>query len=154
MRERVWVLSLFVVAADRRNTGWEKNLLERALAYGDGCERATIASSRHPAAMRGCARAGFEQGLDLAAGRGPWDPRRPTRPGPGAHARDCLPPARRGASAGQRVAAERNGFPATVSATRPKVARDLLWAYPERTPPSENAEVDWITTQQNWAVCR
>lgn len=67
MRERVWVLSLFVVAADRRNTGWEKNLLERALVYGDGCERATIASSRHPAAMRGCARAGFEQGLDLAA---------------------------------------------------------------------------------------
>ena len=67
MRERVWVLSLFVVAADRRNTGWEKNLLERALVYGDGCERATIASSRHPAAMRGCARAGFDLRLKLTA---------------------------------------------------------------------------------------
>jgi hypothetical protein len=32
VRKRVWVLSLFVVAADPRNTSLEKNLLERALA--------------------------------------------------------------------------------------------------------------------------
>lgn len=70
VRERVWVLSLFVVAADHRNTGLGRDLLERALAYGDGCKGAMIASSQHPAAMRSYAHAGFDLHPSLTASGG------------------------------------------------------------------------------------
>src|SRR4028119_1466576 len=51
VRGRVLVLSLLAVDAAHRGTGLGRELLGRALAYGDGCEGAMIASSRHPAAM-------------------------------------------------------------------------------------------------------
>ncbi len=53
---------------------------------------------------------------------------------------------------GRGYAAERDGSPAVLAATEPGVARDLLWACLERTPPGEKADVDWITGGQNWAV--
>ena len=179
VRERVWVLSLFAVAADHRNTGVGRDLLERVLAYGDGCEGAMIASSQHPAAMRTYARAGFDlhpsltasgvvrrgaipsglavrdgetQDLDLAAGvdrivRG------------AAHGPDLEHMIETGCRllvadgpTGRGYAAERRGSPAVLAATGPEVARDLLWACLERTPPEEKAEVDWISGRQNWAV--
>jgi GNAT superfamily N-acetyltransferase len=179
VRERVWVLSLFAVDAAHRNTGLGGHLLERAFAYAEGCKGAMIASSQHPAAMRSYARAGFdlhptltasglvrregippglavrdgeEQDLELAAevdravrgaAHGP-DLERMLQTG-------CrLLIAERPSARG--YAAEWNGSPAVLAATAPDVARDLLWACLERTPPGEKAEVDWITGSQNWAV--
>ena len=179
VRERVWVLSLLVVDADHRNTGLGKNLLQRALASADGCEGAMIASSQHPAAMRRYASAGFdlhptltaygvvrreaipsglavrdgeEQDLELAA-----EVDRAVRGA--AHGPDLehllatscrLLVAER--PSGKGYAAEWNGSPAVLAATDPVVARDLLWACLERTPPGEKAEVNWITGRQNWSV--
>ena len=178
-RERVWVLSLLAVDADHRGTGLGRELLERALAYGEGCEGAMIASSSHPAAMRRYASAGF----DLL----------PTLSASGNVRRDAIPTAlavregeeqdlelasevdraMRGAahgpdlehmlatgcrlliaegSSGRGYAAERDGSPAILAATDPGAAWDLLWACLERTPPEEKADVDWITGNQNWAV--
>lgn len=179
VRERVWVLSLFAVDGAHRNTGLGKHLLERALVYGNGCEGAMIASSQHPAAMRSYARAGFDlhptltasgtvrresipagltvrdgetQDLEFAAGvdravRG-------AAHGPDLEqmiATGCRLLVAEGPS-GSGYAAEWNGSPAVLAATGPQVARDLLWACLERTPPGEKAEVDWISSQQNWAV--
>jgi len=53
---------------------------------------------------------------------------------------------------GTGLVAEHNGSPAVLAATEPGVARELLWACLERTPPGEKADVDWITGGQNWAV--
>ena len=178
-RERVLVLSLFAVDAAHRSTGLGRELLERALAYGEGCKGAMIASSQHPAAMRSYARTGFdlhptlsasgvvrrddipldlavrdgeEQDLDLAEGvdravRG------------AAHGPDLEHMLATGCRllvaerpSGRGYAAEHNGSPAVLAATEPGVARDILWACLERTPPGEKADVDWITGGQNWAV--
>ena len=179
VRERVWVLSLFAVDAAHRNTGLGRHLLERALAYGGGCEGGMIASSQHPAAMRSYARAGFDLHPTLTAS-GPV--RRESIPAGQAvregEAQDLdlaseVDRAIRGAAhgpdlehmlatgcrlivaerpCGRGYAAERDGSPAVLAATEPGVARDLLWACLERTPPGEKADVDWITGGQNWAV--
>ena len=178
-RERIWVLSLLAVDAAHRGTGLGRELLERALAYGEGCEGAMIASSSHPAAMRRYARAGFdlhptlsasgnvrrdaipsglagregeEQDLELAA-----EVDRAVRGA--AHGPDlghmlatgCRLVVADGPS-GRGYAAERDGSPAVLAATGPGVARDLLWACLERTQPDGKADVDWITGSQNWAV--
>jgi len=179
VRERVWILSLFAVDADHRSSGLGRDLLERALAYGDGCKGAMIASSQHPAAMRSYARAGFdlhptlsasgtvrreaiptglavrdgeEQDLELAA-----EVDRAVRGA--AHGPDLRQMVTTGCrllvaegTSGRGCAAERDGSPAVLAATGPEAARDLLWACLERTPPDEKADVDWITGRQNWAV--
>ncbi len=179
VRERVWVLSLFAVDAAHRGTGLGKHLLERALGYAEGCDGAMIASSQHPAAMRSYARAGFDLHPTLTAS-GPV--RRESVPAGltirDGEARDLelaaeVDRAIRGAAhgpdleqmietgcrllvadgpSGRGYAAERDGSPAVLAATRPEVAQDLLWACLERTPPGEKAEVDWISGRQNWAV--
>ena len=179
VRERVWVLSLFAVDAAHRGTGLGKHLLERALGYVEGCDGAMIASSQHPAAMRSYARAGFDLHPTLTAS-GPV--RRESVPAGltirDGEARDLelaaeVDRAIRGAAhgpdleqmietgcrllvadgpSGRGYAAERDGSPAVLAATRPEVAQDLLWACLERTPPGEKAEVDWISGRQNWAV--
>lgn len=179
VRERVWVLSLFAVAAAHRNTGLGKDLLERALAYEDGCKGAMIASSQHPAAMRSYARAGFDLHPTLTASgvvrRGVIPSGLAVRDGEAqdlelaaevdrmvrgaAHGPDlehmietsCRLLVAEGPS-GRGYVAESNGSPAMLVATGPEVARSLLWACLERTPPGEKAEVDWITGRQNWAV--
>jgi GNAT superfamily N-acetyltransferase len=179
VRGRVLVLSLLAVDAAHRGTGLGRELLGRALAYGKGCEGAMIASSGHPAAMRSYARAGFdlhptlsasgtvrreaiptgldvrdgeEQDLELAAGvdravRG------------AAHGPDLEHMLATGSRlivaerpSGMGYVADHKGSPAVLAATDPGVARDLLWACLERTPPGEKADVDWITGGQNWAV--
>ena len=179
VRERVWVLSLFAVDAAHRNTGVGRHLLERALAYGDGCKGAMLASSQHPAAMRSYARAGFDLHPTLTAS-GPM--RREPIPA-GLAVRDGeaqdldlaseVDRAIRGAAhgpdlehmlatgsrlliaegpSGRGYAAERDGSTAVLAATEPRVARDLLWACLERAPAGGEAEVHWISGRQNWAV--
>ena len=179
VRGRVWILSLLAVDADHRGTGLGRQLLERALAYGEGCEGAMIASSSHPGAMRRYARAGFDlQPTPSASG----NVRRDAIP-PGLPVRDgeeqdlelaaAVDRAVRGAAhgpdlehiistscrlivaerpSGRGYVAESNGSPAVLAAKEPEVAQDLLWACLERTPPDEKADVDWITGSQNWAV--
>ncbi len=179
VRERVWVLALFAVDAAHRNMGVGRHLLERALAYGDGCEGAMIASSQHPAAMRSYARAGFDLHPTLTASgpvrREPIPAGLAVRDGEtqdldlasevdrtirgAAHGPDlehmlttgCRLLIAEGPS-GRGYAAERNGSPAVLAATGPEVARDLLWACLERAPAGEEAEVRWISGRQNWAV--
>ena len=177
-RERVWVLSLLAVDAEHRGTGLGGELLERALAYGEGCEGAMIASSSHPAAMRRYARADFDLHPTLSASGNVRRDAIPTglsvREGEeqdlelasevdrairgAAHGPDLEPLATgcrlliAEGSSGRGYAAERDGSPAVLAATEPAVARDLLWACLERTAPGEKADVDWITGNQNWAV--
>ena len=178
-RERVWVLSLLAVDAAHRGTGLGRELLGRALAYGEGCEGAMIASSRHPAAMRSYARAGFDlyptlsasgtvrretipTGLDVRAGEEQdlelaVKVDRAVRGA--AHGPDLEHMLATGSRlivaerpSGMGYVADHKGSPAVLAATDPGVARDLLWACLERTPPGEKADVDWITGGQNWAV--
>ncbi len=179
VRERVWVLSLLAVDADHRGTGLGRELLERALAYGERCEGAMIASSSHPAAMRRYARADFDLHPTLSASGNVRRDAIPTglsvREGEeqdlelasevdrairgAAHGPDLEHMLATGCrlliaegSSGRGYAAERDGSPAVLAATEPAVARDLLWACLERTSPDEKADVDWITGIQNWAV--
>jgi len=178
-RERVWVLSLLAVDAEHRGTGLGGELLERALAYGEGCEGAMIASSSHPAAMRRYARADFDLHPTLSASGNVRRDAIPTglsvREGEeqdlelasevdrairgAAHGPDLEHMLATGCrlliaegSSGRGYAAERDGSPAVLAATEPAVARDLLWTCLERTAPGEKADVDWITGNQNWAV--
>jgi GNAT superfamily N-acetyltransferase len=178
-RERFLFLSLLAVDAEHRGTGLGGELLERALAYGEGCEGAMIASSSHPAAMRRYARADFDLHPTLSASGNVRRDAIPTglsvREGEeqdlelasevdrairgAAHGPDLEHMLATGCrlliaegSSGRGYAAERDGSPAVLAATEPAVARDLLWACLERTAPGEKADVDWITGNQNWAV--
>ena len=178
VREGIWVLSLFAVDEKYRNEGIGKELLDRALLYGEGCRGAMIASSTHPGAMRRYALAGFMLLPTLMAG--------------GKVRHEALPAglkAREGTLADLELAAEVDrtvrgsphgpdlefmlrtgvrllvaearggigyavvweGSPALLAATKPETATDLLWsclAYSEVEP----VEVHWITSLQNWAL--
>lgn len=179
VRERVWILSLFAVADTHRNTGIGRHLLERALSHAEGCKGGMIASSQHPAAMRSYARAGFDLHPTLTASglvrREPIPAGLAVRDGEAqdlelaaevdrelrgaAHGPDLEQMIETGCrlivaegSSGRGYAAEQDGSPAVLAATKPGVARDLLWACLERTPPGVKAGVDWISGRQNWAV--
>lgn len=179
VREGLWVLSLFAVDKDYRDGGIGRALLDLALGYAAGTQAPMIASSRHPAAMRRYARAGFDLHPTL---RAYGKVRRDTLPS-GLKVREGenqdlelaaeVDRALRGAAhgpdlrllldgdcqllvsetpSGRGYAAERNGSPAIVAATEPRVAQDLLWACLALAPEDEEVEVAWITGRQNWAV--
>jgi ribosomal protein S18 acetylase RimI-like enzyme len=178
VREDVWVLSLFAVAEEYRNGGWGKELLDRALLYGEGCRGAMIASSTHPAAMRRYALAGFAL--------------QPTLVASGKVSRESLPAGlkiREGTDADLELAArvdrtvrgaphgpdlefllrsgcrllvsegpEGSGYavvwegsPGLLAATTPETATDLLWSCLAESD-GEDVEVRWITDAQNWAL--
>jgi GNAT superfamily N-acetyltransferase len=178
VREGVWVLSLFAVDEEYRNVGVGRRLLDRALGYAKGTRGAMIASSRHPAAMRRYALAGFtllptlmaggkvrreslpaglkaregtEADLELAAGV--------DRLVRGAtHGRDLVFMLRTGqrllvadGPAGYGYAIVWEGSPALLAATTPETAIDLLWSCLAQSGGSP-VEVHWITGSQNWAV--
>ena len=179
VREGLWILSLFAVDKDYRNTGIGKELLERALGYAVGTDAAVIASSSHPAAMRRYARAGFDLHPSLRAS---GKVRRAALP-PGLKVREGgdrdlelaadVDRSLRGAAhgpdlrwlldggcqllvsetpAGRGYAVEHNGSPAIVAATEPEIAQELLWSCLALAPGGEEVEVPWITGRQNWAV--
>jgi len=179
VREGVWILSLFAVDEAHRGTGLGGQLLGQALRYAEGCKGAMIASSQHPAAMRSYSRAGFDLHPTLSASgpvrREAIPPKLDVRDGEewdlelaaevdrgvrgAAHGPDLETMLETGyrllvaeRPTGRGYAAERDGSPAVLAATDPGVARDLLWACLERTPPGGKATVDWITGAQNWAV--
>ena len=179
-REKLWGLSMFVVAAGYRGKGVGTSLLERALSYYEGCRGGIIASSTHPAAMRRYATAGFalhptltakgsanremlpaglavrdgeEADLELAA-----DVDRYLRGA--AHGPDLEFILRTGARflvsehpAGRGYATVWDCSPWLVAATHAAVAMDLLWACLADAPaPGMEVEVRWLTGAQQWAV--
>ena len=178
VRERVWVLSLFAVAEEYRSARVGKELLDRALLYSAECRGAMIASSRHPAAMRRYAQAGFTLLPTLMAGgkvrRESLPAGLATRSGTeadlelaaevdrlvrgAAHGRDLEFMLQTGSrllvadgTAGYGYAVVREGSPALLAATTPETATDLLWSCLAESDGSP-VEVHWITGQQNWAV--
>ncbi|MFC7309057.1 GNAT family N-acetyltransferase [Streptomyces monticola] len=78
-REDTWGLSLLVVAPGAQGKGIGRALLERTLAYGEGCSRGIISGSRDPRAARAYWAAGFalHPGMRL---QGQVDPSRLTGP--------------------------------------------------------------------------
>lgn len=177
VRESVWVLSLFGVAVEYRNTGVGKELLDHALDYAKGGKGAMIASSTHPAAMRRYALAGFTLRPTLTAGgivrRDSLPSKLAVRDGEeqdlelaaevdrtlrgAAHGPDLefmlgtggrlLVAEHRG---GRGYAVEKKGSPALVAATDPEVAADLLWACLSEA--TSETKVSWITGSQSWAA--
>jgi GNAT superfamily N-acetyltransferase len=176
VREEVWILSLFAVDEEYRNEGVGKVLLDHALLYANGCRGAMIAASRHPAAMRRYALAGFALQPTLMAG--------------GVVRRESLPAgliSREGTQADLELAARvdrfvrgsahgpylefmlragsrllvangqegygyavvREGSPALLAATTPAIATDLLWSC--LAEGDSAVGVPWITGSQTWA---
>ena len=179
-REGVWVLSLFAVDEAYRGAGVGLKLLDRALAYGEGCRGGMIASSEHPAAMRRYASAGFVLRPALRA-VGRVRPRglpavKGVRDGTegdlelvsevdrglrgAAHGPDVEFVLRSGArlfvaerSAGAGYAVLWYGSPLLVAATAPGVAADLLRVCLAEGAEGEEVRVSWITGEQAaWAV--
>ena len=179
VREDLWVLSLFAVDRKYRSVGVGRRLLERAMRHASGTRAAAIASSRHPAAMRSYARAGFDLHPSFEA-KGPV--RRSSLPS-GLRMREGeerdlelaaeVDRAVRGAAhgpdldlmleadtrllvsdtpTGRGYAVEWRGSPAIVAATDPAIAQQLLWACLALAPADEPVEINWITGRQNWAV--
>ena len=178
VREGVWMLSLFAVAEEYRNEGVGKELLDRALLYARGCRGAMIASSRHPAAMRRYALAGFTLQPTLMAGgkvrRESLPAGLKTREGTEAdlelanrvdrllrgapHGPDLEFMLRTGSRllvadgpVGYGYAVVWEGSPALLAATTPETAVDLLWSCLAQSDGS-HVEVHWITGSQDWAV--
>jgi len=60
MREGLWGLGLFAVAAEHQGRGVGRMLLDAALAYGEGSRGGWIMSSEDPKALRRYALAGFD----------------------------------------------------------------------------------------------
>lgn len=178
VREGVWVLSLFAVDGEYRNGGVGKAVLDRALLYADGCKGAMIAASRHPAALRRYALAGFTLKPALSAAgtvrRDSLPAGLTTREGGesdlelasrvdrlvrgSAHGPDLEFMLRSGSRLlvadgpeGYGYAVVRDGSPALLAATAPQTATDLLWSCLAQGD-GARVEVHWITASQNWAV--
>lgn len=178
MREGLWVLSLFVVDRESRASGVGGDLMEAALAYGEGWDSGMIASSTHPAAMRTYANAGFVLHPTFTAKGKVRRDRIPATPdvregGPNdlglvADVDRYL----RGASHGPDVefmlgksrllvsekdgekgyAVVGDGSTWLLGATSEEVASRLLWTSFASSESGKEVEVRWITARQNWAV--
>lgn len=177
-REGIWVLSFFAVDKEYRSQGVGKALLDRAFHYSEGCSGAMIASSRHPAAIRRYALAGFTlQPTFMASGqvrRSSLPAGLKAREGKEEHLQVAAEVDRlvRGAThgpdlefmlrtghrllvaddaAGRGYVVIRDGSPALLAASTPETAADLLWSCLADNS-REPVEVHWITGAQNWAV--
>lgn len=178
LREGLWVLSNFAVEKGSRGSGVGRDLMRAALAYGEGCEAAMIASSTHPAAMRSYVNAGFILHPTFTARGKVRRANIPDTPnvregGP----EDLALAARvdrqlRGASHGPDLefmltrakmlvsdGEHGNGYAVfqdeglwLLGATDEETASGLLWACLAARSPDVEVEVRWITAAQDWAV--
>jgi GNAT superfamily N-acetyltransferase len=174
LREHLWGLSLLAVRPDAQSSGIGGELLDRALDYGDGATGAIILASADPRALRAYARAGFALHPSLSA-TGP--PRgvvgcadvRPFAPGDhelaervdravrGApHGADLDALADGGCELlvlpGRGYAVHNAGSVKTIAALDDEAAGALLRTVLARMPQGGSAEVDWITSAQQWAI--
>jgi GNAT superfamily N-acetyltransferase len=176
MREGIWGLSLFAVAPDLQARGIGKQLLDRAVAYGEAARGGIILSSEDPKALRLYARAGFdlrptvaaagivnrdaipgglpvheagEDGFELAA-----EVDREIRGA--AHGVDMPVMLRHGFRLhvvdGRGYVVERQGRPVLLAARDEEAARALLWGALAQTPRGTTVHIDFIAAGHDWAV--
>jgi GNAT superfamily N-acetyltransferase len=174
MREGVWGLSLLVVRPGRQSSGLGRALLDRALAYGDGARGGIVIASPDPRALRVYARAGFELHPTVTATGAPRDMRpapevrpfedadhamaaavdRAVRGAPHGTDLDALAAAgcERLAYPERGYAVHRKGEVKALAATDDEAAAALLRTVLARTPAGASAEVESISSAQQWAV--
>src|SRR3954447_2719476 len=177
VREGLWGLSLFAVAAEHQSQGIGRALLDAALTYAEGTRGQIILSSTDPRAMRRYARAGFELRPAVAAAgivdRTALPPPHPeirdatgddlaatepvSRAVRGAtHAPDIPNAIARGDTllvlADRGFVLHRDGGVRLLAATDEEAATALLWAALAAAPPGATASVDFLSAQQGWAV--
>jgi GNAT superfamily N-acetyltransferase len=174
VREGLWGLSLLVVRPGLQSSGLGSALLQRTLAYGAGARGWIILASSDPRALRAYARAGFALHPALAAtGRpasvAPAPAVRPWEPGDHASAQ-AVDHALRGAAhgadldalalggcelltfPGRGYVAHRAGAVKTLAALDEEAAAALLRTVLSRLPEGAQAEVEWLTSAQQWAI--
>jgi GNAT superfamily N-acetyltransferase len=173
-REDLWGLSLLMVDERCAGQGIGRGLMERALAYGADAPAGLIVSSEHPAALRLYALAGFAMRPSVSLFG--LVRHRPDRPADVCDAEAFEPwmdevarevrgagygpdPASWGAIGqvlrcveGRGWSAARGGRLSCVLARDEEAARWLLEAHLAAAPGAENAEVDFITAGQDWAI--
>ncbi|MDI3422750.1 GNAT family N-acetyltransferase [Streptomyces luteolus] len=181
-RESVWGLSLLVVAPEAQGKGVGRALLDRALAYGEGCARGIISGSLDPRAARAYWAAGFALHPAIRL-EGALDPARlPTPGGPlseggdpdfldavdrqvrgGAHGPDHAELLRDcrlltvDAADGRGYCFIDMSLPDKVElmglcATTDAVAARLLTAALRDVPAGRNVKISNVTAEQRWAV--
>jgi GNAT superfamily N-acetyltransferase len=174
MREGVWGLSLLVVRPDRQSSGIGSALLRRALEYGEGARGAIILASPDPRALRAYSRAGFAlhpavgavgtpRGVAAAPEVRPFIPAdhalaaavdRAVRGAPHGADLDAL------AAGGcdlltlpeRGYAVRRGSSVVTIAAFDEAAAAALLRTILARVPADGEAEVEWLTGSQQWAI--
>jgi GNAT superfamily N-acetyltransferase len=174
-REGLWGLSLLVVDPAHQSEGLGRALLSRALEYAGGGRRgAIILASQDPRALRAYARAGFAGHPCFAARGRPVDVVAPDGIRDGGAAdfelADRVDRAVRGAAHGSDIDAQlragarllvaddrgyavvQGGRLRLLAALDETAAVDLLRAALASVPPGEEADVEWITARQDWAI--
>jgi GNAT superfamily N-acetyltransferase len=173
VRERLWGLSLFVVAPGAQSGGIGRELLARAWEHGSEASGFAILASSDPRALRSYVRLGLDlhPALDASGvprvrtapvGLRPWEP------GDAAWAEPLTRRLRGAAHGGDLEALLEAGLLATVlpgrgyafargaelkllAATDEEAARMLLVDHLARAD-GEPVSVGWITSRQQWAV--
>jgi GNAT superfamily N-acetyltransferase len=174
LRDGVWGLSLLAVRPGLQSDGLGSALLRRALGYGDGARGGIILASPDPRALRAYARAGFTMHPTASAHGTP----RGVEPVPEVreftdadHAMAAaVDIAVRGAPHGADLdaladagserlaypergyAIHRRGSLQVLAAADEEAAAALLRTVLARTPEGVEAEVEWLTAAQQWAV--
>ncbi len=174
-RDGLWGLSLLVVDPAHQSAGIGRALLERSLGYAGGGRRgAVIVASPDARALRSYARAGFAAHPSFRAAGRPRGVERPAGVRDG-DAGDLALAARvdvavRGAphgsdieallrADGRLLVAEDRGYAVVgsggvrlLAALDEAAATDLLRAALAEAPSGEEVGVEWITSQQGWAI--
>ena len=180
-REGVWILALFAVLPGARGQGVGRLLLERAAAHGRGCLRGLLCASPSPAAARRYRQAGFtlhpamvlSGPVDRSGLQDPGDI--PVHPGGAVHRHllDSVDRRVRGAAhgpdhefmlahydelliadtlAGSGYCYRDGGEVKLLAATSKRIATRLLREALARVPDGEEARVEFLTAEQEWAV--
>ncbi len=174
VREGVWGLSLLVVRPDLQSRGVGSALMRRALDHGEAARGWIILASRDPRALRAYARAGFALHPTVFATGTPdgvtASPEvRPFEPGDHAMAA-AVDRAVRGAAHGADLdalatsgcellafpdrgyAVHSNGTVKTLAAFDDAAAAALLRTVLAGIADGGEAEVEWMTSIQQWAI--
>jgi GNAT superfamily N-acetyltransferase len=180
-RETLWGLSLLVVDPGAQSAGTGRLLLDASLTYAEGCDRASILSSKDPRAMRAYATSGFDLHPQVVGTGVPHGAALPAIHGRvrdgsfrDAEWADQIDRAVRGAARGPdhpRLAADmamfvandvdgagyayvrNHGEVATIAATDDETATALLWRCLAHTIDlGEPATVPHVNGGQQWAI--
>lgn len=174
LREGLWGLSLLVVRADRQSAGIGRELLAQALDYGAGARGGIILASADARALRAYVRAGFALHPTVYGTGKPRDVAaapevRQFEPADhelaaavdqfvrgAAHGADLDALAEAGNELltfpGRGYAVHRSGSVKTLAAFDDEAAAALLRTVLAHTPGGANADVDWLSAAQQWAV--